>query len=241
VSDTKLRDLHRAAVTGSVTERVAWLRERARVELSTLMVPCAGVVGGTCHGTGPVVCAACYGTGRVVLGWPERFALGAYCGDEAARLIVGNPKSVGGYRLRWSWIDAGFSLDPSLSGWLKGLNRWPPVVSVRAAIAAGWVAWEKHAKPACPQSCERIEDALRAAEAWLLDPCENTWWEVHKLSNEGLPKFVSCTLKLILRTDQAETWLLGACNDAAGFGPTGPGAPQVRAAICTALVAWALA
>lgn len=92
----------------------------------------------------------------------ERLVLLAWLGHESARAaLAGEPLHVPG----------------ELESWVRGLERWGPEASVRAAVAAARLLlplWEgRH-----PQD-RRPAEALSAAEAWSADPRPETAEAAH--------------------------------------------------------------
>jgi hypothetical protein len=82
---------------------------------------------------------------------PERVALAAYLGDEAATACAAAKPAPG-----------------PLLEWVTGLARWGPEALLRAGVAAARSALEAWADYA-PDD-ERLSQALGVVERWLLDP-----------------------------------------------------------------------
>lgn len=130
-----------------------------------------------------------------------------------------------------------------LPAWLSGLKRWPSVVSMRAAVAAGWVAHKRRCLARCRvvdpgehnQECRTSRRALGAAERWLEDPSEENLeaWEQAWLAI-GPPELASFVpvppgiLNETVRPTTIEVVASLTCE------------ATVREAICEALCKWAL-
>jgi hypothetical protein len=238
VSDARLSTLRRAALTGDLSARVAWLSEWLRTDPAC--EECSGsghhlvarrvAYGGAphhmdyvWHPDGP--CSACHGTGTQRR-W--RVELAAYVGDEAAIAVAGEQFGHMGERAvvaHWA---------PVLSDWARGLSRWGRETCVRAAVAAAWaafLAWAdgSHAGQGCTPThlagtCVRVVAARRAiegAEAWLSCPCEEHRVACVVVWESGpLPDFAFHLLAAVLATGRGE----GARDvcESARFAVTGP-------------------
>lgn len=150
MADARLRALERAAATGSVEDRAAHLRARARAGELGMVLPCehaGSSYGGQRIGERswetPHPCAT---SGRVWL--PQgRLELAAYAGDEAARVAVGTCSCGCGWPLgtETSAGRLGPDLDHSdtrgFLTWARGVGRWGREVQARGELAAGEVAY----------------------------------------------------------------------------------------------------
>ena len=151
--------------------------------------------------------------------------LAAYCEDKVALALFDLIPDEAPIGFRWP-----------LSAWLSGLTRWP-YAPVRAALAAGWVAWKAHECRECMDwagskwLCRHNNAprrALEAAERWLADPSEahrEAWWLV--VRGEPLPAWVLYPLPKSHETAIHSAVLLTSLA-------------TVRKAICDALAKWAL-
>ena len=182
-------------------------------------------------------CESCRGTGRERL-W--RVECAAYLGDEAARNVVPHvaidPHDPG-YAARASarWPGHLHVLDGHpIETWAKGLARWGRMVSVRAALAAGW-----QAATASAQRSQHIVSTFLAGEAWAIDPTEANamaWeraWSV-ATDDQAEPRWMLCAA-----AGRRDGWgtLCQVAIEASAL-VTSPEA--VRAAIQDELVPWLL-
>lgn len=123
-----------------------------------------------------VPCPSCAGTGSPL---QARLELAAYCGDEAARAVVGPDGPGSGFG--WACADNGrFDL------WVRGLSRWsdlhesaPGWVLVRAAVATARLTKVAPCGPvnagswgACCPMHSGFQVASATAGAWLACPCD---------------------------------------------------------------------
>ncbi len=219
--DKTLRKADRQAATGDLDAGVRLLEQRTHL-VPDLIVTCRDLQfpngNSTCKGgrvpvhdwrvlpgrAGPTMavldkidCSICKGTGKGVMPWEERWALAAYCGHDAARVLA--PCDLcGDYLEHDLW---------SLDTWAKKLEtRWPTVL-IRATVVsaecalpswyqeqscpegygAGWYANHLH-----PESDEY--DAPRrtvtAARRWLEDPTPENKKACEITPSSGLPWFV---------------------------------------------------
>ena len=210
MSDRRLRELEREAAGGDLRAKVALLVERSRVP-STLTLKCSQVPypkGNTVckdgkaplhdgrihpHRAGPSMaiigesdCWACDGSGRVCFEWEDRWALAAYCGDEAAHSLAGNRcprcEGSGGDVVECSLCDGSGTANriQSLHGWISGLSRWPGALMCAASASLALGPWylshhnEQHQKAAiriCAGEAgeEMVRDAIETALVeWVL-------------------------------------------------------------------------
>ena len=168
MSEHETRNLERAAACGDLDARIAMLLARAR-SVEPGIVACSnpeckdgkaplrngivapGRAGPSMHVIGEVDCWDCDGTGRAPWSWPDRWALAAYCGDEAARVLLSGPPSLAqdasfvpqlNFRRRGNCETCGRFQSHGydckkirLDEWLYGLGRWPEALT-RAVVAA---------------------------------------------------------------------------------------------------------
>ena len=135
--DNTLRTHERAAATGDLDAEVWHLVARERAGVPGLTVPCGDV-----HiwhkrwvlSHNPNDCPKCHGTGRVPFMWPQRLALAAYCGSEAARVL--RPDWGHHYCDGYTAIPETVQLTTFLGR--GGLLRWPNAL-LRGAVAAARV------------------------------------------------------------------------------------------------------
>jgi hypothetical protein len=194
MTDVRLRDAERRALSGSVEDQARALTERLRAgTLTRERLELAAYVGHEAAAT--------------AAGWTGHHVLdrGPHSMVKASDFFA----SQGGLTQEWgrSWrqvFAAGLEearAQAALSSWLSGLSRWsdigpaPGWVLVRAAVAAARVA-HKAAKRAASgpggqsMSALAAREALRAslrsaiaaveaAEKWLACPCEEHWTARH--------------------------------------------------------------
>jgi hypothetical protein len=209
-------------------------------------------------------CLSCAGGG---VPFRARLELAAYCGDEAAQIVTpDDPRkwgaTVSGHGLADGCQACGWALIhrfncPALSfkDWSSAFVRWGPRVQVLAAVAAARVvlpAWcdgtrlsgrAMHTARAaregyCGRCTKRMAgwaepgDLIEAAEAWLAVPTDDVrehWRSVMPFAVE--PCWTPSTRSAL---GCRETNTPAVCAAMVGEG-------QVRAAIQSTLVAWALA
>lgn len=247
MSDARLRTLEReAAATGTLEARAALLRAWGRAGWATPLAcaVCSGRGYVTYDNLEPVpkraMCIGCNGTGRAP--YSEALALGAYCGDEACRVLA----PCGIESCRGQCCECMESTN--LAGWLSGLDRWG--VTLRAAVAVGWAAHDAQPDEVCagllldghicygPGWCSQLR-SLEAAQRYLDDPSEENReaWDDYILDHPNLPDFALLPADTVLGAgvlvNGHPAWLdrLPMC----GLTDT-----QVRDAIRAALVPWAL-
>jgi hypothetical protein len=252
VSDARLSTLRRAALTGDLSARVAWLSEWLRTDPAC--EECSGsghhlvarrvAYGGAphhmdyvWHPDGP--CSACHGTGTQRR-W--RVELAAYVGDEAAIAVAGEQFGHMGERAvvaHWA---------PVLSDWARGLSRWGRETATRAAVAASRAALDHaqrrdHRDWDWADVLDRARVCVEAGEAWLSCPCDEhleAWrraWAVFPPPPQWAP------------APDVEGWTLSTAGRQAPCAlvdVTAPAAAQassessVRSAIQRSLTEWAL-
>ena len=236
IVDNTLRAHERLAATGDLDARVRYLATLGRTE-SKLMVGCSGPKHQrTILKDARVVlcCTLCLGTGKRPMPWDERFALAAYCGDEASRVLV--PK-------HWENFD-----DLSLEAWLPFLQAEWPTAMPRAAIAAAersLPVWENREYRKCI-GCRRSNSSnmckahrgpygsVYASRRWVEEPTASNLAQVTEAFN-ALPArpgprdwclSAAMPSALVARKIQAAAQIAGE--------------PAVRKAIQIELIDWSL-
>lgn len=261
--DTTISALRREAATGDPAAEARLLV--ARLRAAPVCERCEGygtanriVVGGRRYATGEGPCPPCAGTGSP---FRARLELAAYCGSEAARAVCPDahlPIAASTF--------ARHERHEAFAGFVSGLSRWADVGPVpgwvrrRAALAASAVAheawWdnhktEHHSMPdfAPGLCCYGPNRVLRAARDALL-------------RDEPSPRFDAVWVRAFVEASPPEDpleWLVApeagappewsvrdeiavAWNEAVpGHAARLAGEAPVRAAISSALIAWALA
>ncbi len=236
--DQANRALERQAAQGDRVAEADLLRARARV-LPDLWVDqeCGGLLHIASFSSDPDPskramgaeggsCELCGGTGRerVAMPWEQRWALAAYSGHEASRLLVpvwlDEPKS--GWHVVDSW---------DLGVFTSGLSRWQGAL-LRAAVAAARAAmgWKVDHDADFGWKGSPELAAIESAESWLARPCEKhreAWqvaWDETNGDDDWLPA---------PHHDLQSGWTIRSAAREASE-------PVVRAAICKALVTWVL-
>lgn len=180
-----------------------------------------------------VTCPTCNGSG--VLTIPGR-ELAAYCGDEAARVLVPVrlTRQTVDKPLHWSpgareFVESGGILVPcDFGAWVRGLSRYGREACVRAAVAAARAViadWERGSRPV--EALWHGPQATEAAERWLADPSEanEDAWAVLLL--QDVPDWVpTINEHLFGQSVRSATEILGE--------------QPTRKAIQDALIPWAL-
>lgn len=177
----------------------------------------------------------------------SRMSLLAYCGDEVASLMVSKPdwcyRCEGPCFYTVGETQTGAMRCPEcldFTAWLNGLNRWPPCVLTRAAIAAAgvaeraWIKW--HMEDAHGWYMDSTGKAIAAAKRWVDDPTEanrEACGAATDLNSEA-PGMAAC--EAIRSGVDASTLCDMEIQTADTLSPKG----AVRAAICAALREWAL-
>jgi len=236
VSDATLRALERAAASGSVGDRAAYLRARLRAgEECTCLCRWApegsGRVLDACRHCldDPGSCHSCAG-----LSLRSRVEMGAYCGDEGARLALScvDPHPCGCWRPTGTAPPCKHS---ELGPWARALSRWGQAVHVRAAVAAARVAlpaWRSYHDP----GTHRPRLAIEAAEAWLADPCEERLRAWQQAMTHRTPLWTPFPVH-----DDERHGLAHDYPDCVQMSARLAGEAPVREAIQSALIGWALA
>lgn len=195
----------------------------------------------------------------------ERLELAAYCGHEGARATLDAriPTLVTGL-----WHDEDnrpvHTTENSRTGeWVAGLSRWGPAVQVRAAVAAARVAWGEAvaAEQRRPSAAGLLSmAAINAVEQWLKDPNEGNRIDAARAFLAARPVDAGLQfrwLPMVPTRYQAGTH---PTPEGGGWGEEPPypgpslwhpgeimaaaelaGEAPIRAAIQSALIAWALA
>lgn len=181
-----------------------------------------------------VTCPRCAG-----ITLQKRIELAAYCGSEAARLVVGepdwvwNPNDLSEAQQMGSWRQ--HPDDVPLRGWLSGLKRYGPHVLLRAALAAGRAVHFGSVVFECGVADCNICRALDACAAWLECPtAENreAWrlaWVITGGNGGGPGQWIPSP-------ESRGELLLMKIRNAARL----TSEQTVRAAVCKALCEWAL-
>lgn len=249
--DTTISALRREAAAGDPAAEARLLVARLRA------APVCGACGGrrlvTPPTSGPRAgdprytegCPACAGTGSP---FRARLELAAYCGHAPATAARG-----GAWTPEWQASVDGLALPV----WLPGLSRWGAETLQRAALAAARACeapWRArvidpdgaYAGEGWPSQPEQIAEALDEAERAL--PLADRVPTGHLVARESLPDFAYFAAVAVLGDQsgghperRAVRAILGnghanrtAALEVAGEAPA-------RAAICSTLVAWALA
>lgn len=238
MTDQALQELRRAAKASpwDLHSQVKLLRARMRVG-EACEGACSPVSDMPIHNGTPVsACPRCAG-----LALRERIELAAYAGSEAARLLWcewdrSMPNHDAG-KVPFALYRARKGLPLKFNLWLQGLTRWGQHVQIRAAVAAA-----RCALPVASLGVFQNQSAVGAIEAtavWLACPCEEHYQACAAASatlwsaQVGLPPtWAYVAVNSVDSADQAAR----AIQAAAQLVPE----PTLRAAICEALVSWAL-
>lgn len=192
--DNILRNAERQAAIGDLDAEVRHLAGRRRSEVSGLTVACCDCKGrghyktmGEVVGIVKVTCGDCNGTGRVCFEWPERLALAAYCGSEAARRLLGWKETPHGVimmpdRMMLHALDEGGGVEVtepcpsdlshlhvSFSDWLHRLSCWPDALQ-HAAVVAAKCALTEFERTICVIHGERFYEGVETCDP--LEGCE---------------------------------------------------------------------
>jgi hypothetical protein len=263
MSDARLSTLRRAALTGDLSARVAWLSEWLRVSpaCETCAVPADAVrdeAGRFWRSPARILndqdianCPACHGTGTQRR---SRVELAAYCGDEAAQAVLGSSwrsEAAGGSQAAAAGLAVyrdGPGSRAAFEGWARGLSRWGRETATRAAVAASRAALDHaqrrdHRDWDWADVLDRARVCVEAGEAWLSCPCDEhleAWrraWAVFPPPPQWAP------------APDVEGWTLSTAGRQAPCAlvdVTAPAAAQassessVRSAIQRSLTEWAL-
>ncbi len=176
----------------------------------------------------------------------EQIQLAAYCGHEAARVVVGESCSCG--LAPEDATDLCLDEPGGWGEWLRGLERWPGA-QLRASLAAAELAWAHLLRlhGSMPQEARRALESVRAymdeptddrLRAWMVawsGTSESAWLPAPRESVNGRVHEIQAAARAV-----------------APFPPGTIGGPdyercrhegerRAREAICAALIGWALA
>ena len=247
MTDARLRELERAAMAGDAEAGARLLRARERAgERSGIR--CIEVDNDPLHhvrmhgmvSRRDLDCGLCGGTGYRPL--RHGIELAAYCKDDAARLVIGESCSCG---IGPSVNATTMCLDEpgGFSEWLKGLSRWGREAQVRAAVAVARAAQVEQCyerNPTCTRTrCTPILHVIEAIEAFVEDPCEEHHWNMDRWSKQvSIPEWLWNAIQTAIceHSDRAtgHDHLIACVRDSRLT------ESRTRAAICAALIPWAL-
>jgi hypothetical protein len=178
----------------------------------------------------------------------ERVELAAYCGHEAARLVVDPDHRVGTYFHLPPTADRPHGIHGDgvpLRDTVSDLARWGASVLVRASVAAARAAYARWALGA---HAYRAFHAIRAAEEWLACPCDGHRSLCDGENNGGVAAdapWAGAMLMAVLvaampptgdHVGHVRSYVLDTVDSAAAIA----GEAAVRDAIRSSLASWAL-